>query len=257
MQATLAGVDQALLAGLDLGKALSIADIGCGGGATTQLVADAAAQGSRVEGLDISSLLIEVAKERQTPSGRRVEFEVTDVEHDEGQRGPYDLLISRFGVMFFRDPERAFANLVRWMRPEGKLLFVVWGSAKDCPAISSIRKVIEACVELPAPKVDAPGPFRYGDPAKLLSALASAGLGELEVQEQEFSLPVGGGVGAEAAADFALSSYSSYAELLAKAEPQVARDVRAKVMDHYSQFEVNGMVHMAAKVLFVRGCKGA
>lgn len=257
MQSTLAKVDNALLAHLDLGEPLCIADIGCGGGTTTQLVANAAAQGSTVEGLDISSLLVEVAQGRRAQPGVQTTYEVTDVEQDEGQRGPYDLLISRFGVMFFRDPERAFTNLVRWMRPQAKFLFAVWGVAKDCPAIASIRKVIESRIDLPAPKVDGPGPFRYGDPTKLLSALSNAGLGDLEVKEKTFSLPVGGGVGAKGAAEFALSSYSNYAELLAKKDPEIAREVKAKVIDHYTQFEKGGVVQMDAKVLFVGGRRGS
>lgn len=257
MQATLAEIDQALLARLDLGAPLSIADIGCGGGATTKLIAKAAAPGTCVQGLDISSLLIEVAREGMSEQASQVAFEVTDVERDAQARGPYDLLVSRFGVMFFQDPERAFGNLARWMRPKAKLLFAVWGSAKESPAISSIRKVVEASIDLPAPNPDGPGPFRYGDPAQLLSALSKAGIGELEVEERLFSLPVGGGVGPTEAADFALSSYSNYSELLAQAEPEIARELRAKVVEHYAQFEKGGVVRMDAKVLFVRGCRGS
>lgn len=253
MQATLAEIDQALISQLDLRKPLSVLDIGCGGGGTTQGIANASAQGSSVQGLDISSLLVEVARERSAEPGRQLAFEVTDLEHDQQTRGPYDLLVSRFGVMFFQDPERAFANLARWTRPQAELLFAVWGSAKDSPAIASIRSVVAERIALPEPKVDGPGPFRYGDPAKLLAALSSTGFCELEVEEKLFSLPVGGGVGAKEAAAFAPSSYSNYAELLAQAEPEIATEVTAKVIEHYAQFERDGVVRMDAKVLFVRG----
>src|SRR5205823_7697307 len=130
---------------------------------------------------------------------------------------PYDRLVSRFGIMFFDDPPAAFGNLRRWLAPGGRFAFAVWGPASDNPWLTSVRDVVARIVELPKPDRDAPGPFRYADADTLLALLRRAGFSALDVRDWRGALPIGGALPPAEAADFALSSFSSFGELLAEA----------------------------------------
>lgn len=255
MQATLRTVDEAMLDRLDLSVPLKIVDIGCGGGATTRAVARAAHPASTIHGLDISPRLIRAAQEGNKEPQASITFEVSDVQQETAHRGPYDLLISRFGVMFFEDPDRAFANIARWLQPGAPFLFAVWGLPSETPAISDIRTIISEVIDLPSPVPNAPGPFRYADPTLLLDSLSQSGFSQTKVQSQSFSLPVGGFVNAHDAANFVIHAYSNFSELLKEAGPQTFQVAFERVRSHLSKFEQDGIVHMDAMVQFVSGVR--
>ena len=111
MEAMLAAVNEPLIRALNLTSPCRIADVGCGGGATTLEILRRAPRGSVVYGFDISPSLIEMARGRMPGDEHLVAFEVADVATTKPRGEPYDRLVSRFGVMFFDDPVTAFANL--------------------------------------------------------------------------------------------------------------------------------------------------
>jgi SAM-dependent methyltransferase len=97
-----------------------VLDIGCGTGLSTRT---AAAIAGRVLGVDISEPLL--AEARRVTSAPNVAYEQGDTQVQTFAR-PFDVAISRFGVMFFADPAAAFANIARALRPGGRLAFLVW-----------------------------------------------------------------------------------------------------------------------------------
>src|SRR5262245_28317825 len=104
----LAPFGEALLARAKPGAGERAVDIGCGCGATTLALAAAVSPGGEAVGLDVSAPMIARARARAEGLGA-----VTFVEADAATHRlvpAADLLVSRFGVMFFRDPEAAFEN---------------------------------------------------------------------------------------------------------------------------------------------------
>ena len=165
----------------------------------------------------------------------------------------YDRLISRLGVMFFNDPLAAFANLRRWLVRGGRFAFAVWGPVDDNPWMTTTRAAVAEAIDLPPIEPSAPGPFRYGDVTPLLSLLARAGFVSVTVTDWRQALPIGNGLPAPAAAQFALASFSSFAELLSNA----GSDARAKARDvlaaRFAPYEREGAVMMPARVHIVTG----
>src|ERR1044071_2126465 len=154
---------------------------------------DAAAPGgSSVHGFDISPAVLETARERGR-SHANLAFHLADVATVAPPELPYDRLTSRFGIMFFEEPLRAFTNLRRWLVPRGRFAFAAWGPLEDNPWMTSIRDVVAKLVALPPAAPDAPGPFRYARAADLLAILRSAGFDELEVRVFRCELSIGGG----------------------------------------------------------------
>src|SRR5437879_4211907 len=101
----------------------SVLDIGCGTGATTLALADLVGASGRAVGADVSAPMLEAARRRA--SGRA---NVAFVEADAQVHAfsGFDAAFSRFGVMFFADPQAAFRNIARSLRPGGRIAFVCW-----------------------------------------------------------------------------------------------------------------------------------
>ncbi|BAQ18576.1 class I SAM-dependent methyltransferase [Methyloceanibacter caenitepidi] len=254
MEATLDPVDAPLIDALQLDRPLRIAEIGCGGGGTTLKILRNAPAGSSVHGIDISPALVEKARTRAATETGDIAFHIANGERAPAPAGPYDRLVSRFGIMFFDDPEAAFSNLSSWLAPGGRIAFAVWGPPPQNPWMTSLREAVVQVMEVPEPDPDAPGPFRYAGGEKLLGLLKAAGLRDLEVRDWRGTIPLGGGVPPEAAVDFAFSAFS-LGDLLAEADAAVSADVRRRLTQRYAQHETDGAVHMDAHVHIVTGTR--
>src|SRR4051794_336862 len=103
-----------------------IIDVGCGCGTTSVSLAQKVGSSAHVLGIDISAPML--ARARQiAPAGLPLHFALADATEYPFQPESFDLLVSRFGVMFFADPALSFANLRRALRPSGRLAVVFWG----------------------------------------------------------------------------------------------------------------------------------
>jgi SAM-dependent methyltransferase len=252
MEAMLAPVDEPLIRALHLDAPSRIADIGCGGGGTTLEIVRRAPAGSTVHGFDVSPALIESARAR--PGAGAVRFALADVATAPAPEQPYDRLVSRFGIMFYDDPPAAFANLVHWIAPGGRFAFAAWARPADNPWMTTVRDVVAEVIDVPQPDPDAPGAFRYAGADTLIALLDGAGFGDLDVRDWRGALPIGGGLPAAGAAEFALASFSSFGELLAEAGEAAFSDARRALTARFAAHQQNGTVQIDACVhLFTGG----
>jgi SAM-dependent methyltransferase len=155
-----------------------VLDVGCGAGWTTRQAAHAARSGSAL-GVDISAAAIERARELARADGLgNVAFEHADAQVHGFAPARFDLLISRFGTMFFADPVAAFANLGRALRPGGRLVMMVWQAGERNEWDVALRDCLGA--------VDAPGvpdPFALADPSTVTEILRAAGFAGVELTD--------------------------------------------------------------------------
>ena len=251
----LAPVDEPLIRALQLDAPLRVAEVGCGGGGTALELLRRAPAGSVVHGFDISSALIEVARRRSRSAEGVLVFETADMGTAPPPAHAYDRLVSRFGIMFFDDPPAAFANLARWLAPGGRFAFAAWGSPADNPWMTSVREVAASIVDVPSPDPEAAGPFRYAEADTLLALLERAGLGELDARDWRGALPIGGGLPAAEAANFALAAFSSFGELLAGAGDGALDDARRSLTARFSRHQTDGAVRMDACVHIFTGAR--
>ena len=162
---------------------------------------------------------------------------------------------SRFGIMFFDEPSAAFANLVCWLAPGGQFAFAVWGRPIENPWMTCVREVVAEIIDLPLPDSEAPGPFRYAEAETLLPPLGRAGFGEIEAGDWRGALPIGGGLRAAEAADFALASFSSFGELLAEAGGEALNDARRSLTERLSRNQHGAVARMDASVRIFTGAR--
>jgi len=255
MEAMLAPINEPLISALNLDAPYRIADVGCGGGATTLEIARRAPPGSVVHGFDISPALIELARSRKSSNESAIEFELADMGSANPPAASYQRLVSRFGIMFFDDPLAAFTNLARWLSPRGRFAFATWGPPAQNPWISKVREVVAEIIDLPAPDTEAPGAFRYADADKFLKLLDSAGYSEVNVEDWRGLLSIGGGLPASEAASFAIAAFSSFGELLAQAGNDAVDKARQSLTERFAEYEEDGVVRLNACVHIFTGTR--
>jgi SAM-dependent methyltransferase len=165
-------------------------DIGCGAGASTEQVARAVGATGRVVGLDISAPLLSLARAR-CAAFDHVSFENADAQVHPFEAQEFDVLVSRFGVMFFSDPPEAFSNLRRALRRDGRLHFVCWaGMAENAwftVPLAVAKRHVDAPEAEPAP-ARAPGPLAFAEPAYVEDILAAAGFREVRIDTTETAM---------------------------------------------------------------------
>ena len=176
--------NEVLRVACDIGRYDRVLDIGCGAGQTTRDAARIAAAGSAV-GVDISAAMIAQARALTDAEGlRNVRFEQADAQVHHFSSEHFDVVISRFGTMFFADPIAAFSNISRTLRSEGRLVMMVWQDHEANEWSVSIQQGLAGRDS--APMAEGPGPFSLADPTtveRILNAAGFAGTTFTDVHE--------------------------------------------------------------------------
>lgn len=174
-----------------LAQGETVLDVGCGCGDTTVTLAGHVGPGGSVLGVDISAPMLARARERCA-----LLLNVTLVEGDAAEHpapsGRFDLLYSRFGVMFFRAPGAAFAHLRRALKPGGRAAFAVWRPLGDNPwAAIPMKAALEVLGTQQPQDPHAPGPFALGDEARTRSLLEGAGFRDVALRAVDGTMGFG------------------------------------------------------------------
>jgi SAM-dependent methyltransferase len=169
-----------------------VLDVGCGTGATALPFAAAVAPGGHVTGIDISEPMLEQARKNLAAQGipapgANVSLVQADAQVHRFAPDSYDLVISRFGVMFFADPVAAFANLYTGLRRGGRLCMAVWASIAENTHWKIPYEIAVKHLGEPAPTPpNEPGPMAFRDPAYLRSILDKAGFAAIQITPHGF-----------------------------------------------------------------------
>ncbi|PZF80299.1 class I SAM-dependent methyltransferase [Jiangella anatolica] len=157
-----------------------VLDVGCGSGRTTLDAARIAADGGAL-GVDVSAARVEDARRLAAAEGvANVAFEVADAQSHPFVTAGFDLVMSRFGTMFFADPAAAFANLARASRPGGRLAMMVW---QDRAANEWAGPLIDAVLGGAEQRPADDSAFSLADPDATRALLTSAGFRDVEFAE--------------------------------------------------------------------------
>lgn len=193
----------AAIAAADAQPGERILDIGCGSGASTFPLAALVGPAGHVLGVDISEQLVGIAR-AAAPAGRPVEFRCANAATAPLPAASFDLLFSRFGVMFFDDPVAAFVHMRLALKPAGRLAFVCWRGAQENDWVRLPMTAIRDIVQ-PAPAdPNAPGPFAFGDRQRLDDILAASGFTAIDIAPFDTTISYGRGTSREEAVDDAL-----------------------------------------------------
>jgi SAM-dependent methyltransferase len=226
IERSLAGFTDVLFAAAEAKPGEQVVDIGCGTGGTTAQLARAVAPGGHVTGLDISEVLVAAARERGVDNAT---FVVGDAATHPFKKAHYDLVFSRFGVMFFAEPVIAFANFRGALKPGGRMVFICWRAPQDNPwATVSLRAAQPFLPPQPRPGPEDPGQFAFGDRARVERILKEAGFMQFAIEPVERPVFLGATI-AEIVAS--AGRFGPLARAFAGAEPAAIDKAKAAIGD--------------------------
>ena len=149
-------------------------------------------------GLDISAPMLARARERSAGLGN-TDYIVADAAAHPFPAPAFDLLFSRFGVMFFGDPTAAFTNLKRALKPGGRLAFACWRKIDENPWMQvPLHAAYNHVPRLPKQGPDDPGPMSFADPERVTRILTAAGFATPRFTPAEVMLDIAAGKGLDA-----------------------------------------------------------
>lgn len=238
------------MAKLDLKPGEYVLDIGCGCGETTIDIARRVGAKGEVVGADISEIMLAKAEDAAVHADvTNVFFEHADVQTSSLHPRTFDAAFSRFGVMFFSDPEKAFHNVCETLHEGGRIAFCCWQSMEKNPWLSMQMEAVAPLFEPQEPVgLDAPGPASFADPKRVEDILSAAGFLDIQIEEFNKDIVIGATKDLDDAAEFALEM-GPVSFLLNQAEADEADRKRAfeAVRDKFAEYHSsNGVVLQAS-----------
>jgi SAM-dependent methyltransferase len=246
----LAPVSEALI---DRAKAKAgerVLDVGCGCGATTIAFAQKVGATGHVTGIDISGPML--ARARQlAPAGLPVDFVLADATVYPFAPESFDLLASRFGVMFFAEPARSFANMRKALRPSGRLAFACWRDPRENPFfMAPLQAVYKHVPKLPQLGPEDPGPFSFASEARVNRILREAGFTGIAMEPCDLCLDIAVGRGLEAAVEATLE-IGPAARALFEQPPDVRAAATDSIREALAPFARGQTVPLKASIWIV------
>ena len=231
------------LAGVREGE--RVIDVGCGCGQTGLELARRVGSGGEVLGVDVSGPMLADARARCERAGLgHLRFLQADAQTHAFEAGRFDLLFSRFGVMFFEDPAAAFANLRTALVDDGRLCFVCWQEIGRNPWMVAPAMSAAKHVEMPErPPENAPGPFAFADAARVEGILEAAGFSTVSHRALEGEMAVGEGRSLEEIVGFMLQLGPAGAAMREAGEDATAQ-VLATATEDLRPFYREGAIRM-------------
>jgi len=247
-----AGLTARLLERIERSPAEVVLDIGCGAGEVSLALARAR-PAARVTGIDLSSDLVAVARERavERPNVRFVEADASAFAPDEAPQ----LLVSRHGVMFFPEPVPAFAHLHQLAAPSANLLFSCFRDRRLNPWATELAALLPPEFVTPADPL-APGPFAFADEARIYRILSEAGWQDIRCEAVDYSYVAGMGEDPLAEAVAFLSSIGPAAAAIEAMRGTAAEPVfHERLMQWLADYASPGMVAFPAAAWVVTACR--
>ena len=184
MNERLSSISDILCEGMDTAGCHIGLDIGCGAGSTTKRLHEMLGPHSKVSGLDISEQLLNLAK--TMGKNEYLEFVQADAQAFTFDKQETDIAISRFGVMFFENPVKAFENIRSAIKLGGQLRFVCWAPLEVNEFFyAPLNAVMDITgVSLASPGKE-PGPLAFSDYDYLSSILKNSGFSSVKIDVVE------------------------------------------------------------------------
>jgi ubiquinone/menaquinone biosynthesis C-methylase UbiE len=246
----LAPVSAALMAHAAPKPGMTVLDIGCGCGATVLALAEIVGPAGKVIGLDVSEPMLTWARKRFATL-KNVELVCADASAY-SFAGSADLMVSRFGVMFFGDPVAAFVNLRQALKPGGRLAFACWRKFDENPWMQiPLHAAYEAGVpRLPRPGPEDPGPFSFADQSRVTRILTAAGFSQPRFTPLDLQLDIAAGRGLADAVEQSLNIGATSRAL--QDQPQDLRSAATEaIAKALSPYAVGNKVELPAAIWLV------
>jgi SAM-dependent methyltransferase len=184
--------EELLIEAVTARRARRVLDVGCGTGSTSLAIARLLGAHGTCVGIDLSEPMIGLARERAELTSAAPRFICADAQTHSFEPASFDMIVSRFGVMFFDDSVRAFANLRRAATIGAALECITWRSPADNPFMTTAERAAAPFLpEMPVRRPGEPGQFAFADRDRVHAILSNSGWAGIAIEplDVECTLP--------------------------------------------------------------------
>jgi len=231
-----------------------VLDVAAGAGEQTIAIAKRVGETGHVLATDMSPEILEYARVSANLAGlKNVSTQVLDGENlSELESAAFDAVISRVGLIYFPDQQKALAGMKHSLKDGGKVAAMVYSTAEANPFFSIPVSIIRRRANLPAPLPGQPGPFSLGAEGKLEQVFSDAGFRDIEVKS--FNAPVRVASAAECL-QFEQESFGALHQMLSGLSDSEKDQAWIEIEESLSQFESNGQFEGPCEMLVAVGTK--
>ena len=239
------------LAGVTSGS--RVLDVAAGAGEQTITAARRVVPAGSVLATDIAPGILDYAAQAARAAGcDNVETRVMDGEHLEVESDSYDAVISRVGLIYFPDQQRALTGMLRALRPGGRLAAIVYSTPDKNGFFSVPIGIIRRRAQLPPPQPGQPGPFSLGAPGVIEAAYRRAGF--VDIQTHVVPAPLRMRSAAECVR-FEHESFGALHQMLAGLEQRERQAAWDEIADALQEFEGPAGFEGPCELLVAAGTK--
>jgi enediyne biosynthesis protein CalE5 len=182
-----APVTRALVEAAGVAAGMTVLDVATGPGQPALTLARIVGDEGRVVGADVVPAMIEAARrEAERTHTANVTFQTASAQALPFDDASFDAVVSRFGVMLFPSPLEGVREMLRVLKPGGRMALAVWGQARDNPFHFLFTDLFERHFEPEPAQPDAPDAFRFAPRGKLLAVAREAGLAQADERLLQF-----------------------------------------------------------------------
>jgi ubiquinone/menaquinone biosynthesis C-methylase UbiE len=248
-----APVTDALVEEAQVAIGQSVLDIATGPGEPALTMASLVGPQGKIFGVDpIPEMVAAARREASRLELRNVQFDFAFADHLPFPENSFDVVVSRFGVMFFPSPLDAVREMLRVLKPGQKLTLAVWHFAHRNPFHFTLSRVVDRYVDAPPLEPDAPDTFRFAIPGKLRKILNEAGATGTTERVFRFTIDVPMSVEDFWALRLEMSKLREKVSVLS---PEQMTEVKRQALDSIREYSTDGGLSFPAEVLIVSGAK--
>lgn len=249
-----APLTRALIERAGIHQGQTVLDVAGGAGEPSLTIAETVGPEGSVICTDAVTQMVQAARaEAERRGSTNMEFRQCTADSLPFPDNTFDVVVCRLGVMFFRDTVAAIREIMRVLKPNGRMAFAVWGKSDINPFCYAVTRVMERHVKSPAADPDAPNAFRFAEPGKLSNVMRQAGA--IDVDEGIVSFDIAAPISAQQF--WQMRSQTSdtlrlkLVQLSADEQAQIATEVEQEV----KEFFPSGQMKFPAQLIIATGNK--
>jgi SAM-dependent methyltransferase len=248
-------VTEALIDEARIAPGDAVLDVATGSGEPALSIADVIGPGGLVVGIDPLPAMIAAAKRAAAARhfSENMRFQVASADRVPFEADHFDAVVCRFGIMFFSSPVECVRELLRVLKPNRPIVFAVWGYLERNPFHHVLAHVVDRYFPREPLPPDAPEPFRFAEPGKLLSVLNAAGAARTSERLLEFNIDVP--FTSEEFWALRLDMAEKLRAKLSSVSAEKVSEIRREIFQDLASYSAGGGVSFPAEALIVSATK--
>lgn len=232
----------------------SVLDVAGGSGEPSLTIAQAVGPSGFVMCTDAIAEMVAVAEREALARGlKNMQFRQCTADSLPFADESFDVAVSRLGIMFFPDPVAAVREMLRVIKPGGRVALAVWGKSELNPYSYVVTNVVSRYVPAAPVAPDAPDAFRFAEPGKLAGVLKDAGA--IDVTERVVKFDMAAPLSPEEFWDMRSEISESLREKLKTLSSEDRGRLADEIQEAVREFFPDGQMRFPAQMLIVSGAK--